>query len=191
MSKGRQERPWKFEINCSAQQDLQVTKLDSENNLDGKGDNRPGFHALGYTSVPEELSLADQQGGTVNTVTIKTMERVAWATAQAPAKSLFMTGFMLWMSGAGVHIFSIMITGMALLNPIKAMFNTNAVFQQFNVPGINLTAQKLVYIAVQFVALGMGVWKLNKMGLLPLTSADWAASMLTLQSYEEISTIAL
>ena len=31
MSKGRQERPWKFEINCSAQQDLQVTKLDSEN----------------------------------------------------------------------------------------------------------------------------------------------------------------
>ena len=73
------------------------------------------------------------KGGTVNTVTIKTMERVAWATAQA--RSLFMTGFMLWMSGAGVHIFSIMITGMALLNPLKAIFNTNKTFEQFNIPG--------------------------------------------------------
>ena len=114
------ERTWKFNINCSQEKDLAITKSDSENKIDGKGDNRPGFHALGYTSVPDELSLADQEGGTINTVTIKTMERVAWATAQAPAKNLFMTGFMLWMSGAGVHIFSIMITGMALLNPIKA-----------------------------------------------------------------------
>ena len=111
--------------------------------------------------------------------------------SQAPAKNLFMTGFMLWMSGAGAHIFSIMITGMALLNPIKAIFSTNTTFQRFNIPGINLTAQKLTFIAVQLVGLSLGIWKLNKMGLLPLTSADWAASMLSLQSYEEVSTIAL
>ena len=102
-----------------------------------------------------------------------------------------MTGFMLWMSGAGVHIFSIMITGMALLNPLKAIFNTNKTFEQFNIPGINLTAQKLTFIAVQCVGLSLGIWKLNKMGLLPLTSADWAASMLSLQTYEETSAMAL
>ena len=186
------DRAWKFSINCSATQDLQISKVESSGDkIDGKGDNRPGFHALGYTSVPNELSLADQEGGTVNTVTIKTMERVAWATAQAPARSLFMTGFMLWMSGAGVHIFSIMITGMALLNPLKAILNTNKTFEQFNIPGINLTAQKLTFIAVQLVGLALGVWKLNKMGLLPLTSADWAASMLSLQTYEETSAMAL
>ena len=54
-----------------------------------------------------------------------------------------------------------------------------------------MTAQKLTFIAVQCVALSLGIWKLNKMGLLPLTSADWAASMLSLQTYEETSAMAL
>ena len=36
-----------------------------------------------------------------------------------------MTGFMLWMSGSGVHIFSIMITGMAIYNPVKSAFTVN------------------------------------------------------------------
>ena len=65
------ERTWKFNINCSKEKDLAITKSDSENKIDGKGDNRPGFHALGYTSVPDELSLADQEGGTINRLPLK------------------------------------------------------------------------------------------------------------------------
>ena len=107
-----------------------------------------------------------------------------------PASQLFMTGFMLWMSGAGVHIFSIMITGMALLNPLKAIANTGEVFKRFKAPRgarLNLLPMKLTYIAIQLVAFSMGIWKINKMGLLPLTSADWSASMLQLRNFQETS----
>jgi hypothetical protein len=172
---------WRFELNCSKKEDGIVS-------AEAKGDSRPGFSAVGFSSISGELDIADQEGGSSDTQTA-TMEKVAWATAKAPAGSLFMTGFMLWMSGAGVHIFSIMITGMALLNPLKAIAGTNETFKRFNVPGvrINLTPMKAAYVGIQLVALSMGIWKINKMGLLPLTSADWANSMLALLKYDESS----
>ena len=37
----------------------------------------------------------------------------------SPGKELFMTGFMLWMSGTGLNIFTMMITGMAVWRPIS------------------------------------------------------------------------
>mmetsp|Transcript_50163 Transcript_50163/g.115788 ORF Transcript_50163/g.115788 Transcript_50163/m.115788 type:complete len:136 (-) Transcript_50163:11-418(-) len=49
-----------------------------------------------------------------------------------PAKSFMMTGFMLWMSGNGVHIFSIMITFYAIYNPIKSALGVNGVFSRFH-----------------------------------------------------------
>ena len=42
-----------------------------------------------------------------------------------------MTGFMLWMSGNGVHIFSIMITFYAIYNPIKSAIGVNSAFARF------------------------------------------------------------
>ena len=44
----------------------------------------------------------------------------AWDVAFGPAKNLPMNAFMLYMSGAGVQIFSMMVVGMLLTNPIKA-----------------------------------------------------------------------
>ena len=42
-----------------------------------------------------------------------------------------MTGLMLWMSGSGVHIFSIMITFYAVYNPVKSAFTVNTAFARF------------------------------------------------------------
>ena len=98
-----------------------------------------------------------------------------------------MTGFMLWMTGSGVHLFSIMIVGMSLFNPIKAIMAVNTTFKRFELPGVNLAGAKLKFIAIQIVALGMGIWKLNKMGLLPVTSADWMATMITVKTQNEFS----
>ena len=39
-----------------------------------------------------------------------------------------------------------------------------------------LLVPKLVYVLLNLVAVGMGLWKINKFGLLPLTEADWIAS---------------
>lgn len=41
----------------------------------------------------------------------------------APFKSLMQTGFMMWMSGSSVNIFSIMVTGMIIMNTLKSFFN--------------------------------------------------------------------
>ncbi|GFZ08279.1 EamA-like transporter family [Actinidia rufa] len=45
----------------------------------------------------------------------------AWEVAQAPFKNLLMMGFMMWMAGSTVHLFSIGITFSALLQPISAL----------------------------------------------------------------------
>lgn len=36
-----------------------------------------------------------------------------------------MNAFMMYMSGAGIHIFSIMITFMGIMNPVKAILNVH------------------------------------------------------------------
>ena len=137
---------------------------------------------LGYstaaTSVQTTIEPSSVKAGAL---------RGADAVAMAPAKSLFMTGFMLWMTGSGVHLFSIMIVGMSLFNPIKAIMAVNTTFKRFELPGVNLAGAKLKFIAIQIVALGMGIWKLNKMGLLPVTSADWMATMITVKTQNEFS----
>lgn len=38
-----------------------------------------------------------------------------------------------------------------------------------------LWAVKFVFVVMQFVALGVGVWKVNGMGLLPNRRSDWLA----------------
>lgn len=46
-------------------------------------------------------------------------EAEALKIAMAPGGGLLSTGFMLWMSGSTIQIFSIMMIGMAFTNPIK------------------------------------------------------------------------
>jgi len=48
-------------------------------------------------------------------------EQKAWEVAQAPLKNLLMMGFMMWMAGSTVHLFSIGITFSALWQPISAL----------------------------------------------------------------------
>jgi hypothetical protein len=45
----------------------------------------------------------------------------AWEAAQAPFRNLFLMGFMMWMAGNTVHLFSIGITFSALWQPISAL----------------------------------------------------------------------
>lgn len=49
----------------------------------------------------------------------------AWELAYSPGKSIFMTAFMMWMSGSSVNIFSIMITIYSFWNPFKAILQVN------------------------------------------------------------------
>jgi len=94
----------------------------------------------------------------------------------APVRSLPMNLFIMWMTGNEIQIFSIMVTGMAVYSPFQALAATNATFKPFaSDPELrsDVWRCKLVYVVMCFVALGVGLWKLQNMGLLPTGAADW------------------
>ena len=96
----------------------------------------------------------------------------AWEIAIAPAKQLPMNAFGMYMSGNSLQIFSIMMVFMLFKGPITALINMQAVFSRFETEGTQqrLLLVKLVYIGTNLLALALGIWKVNGMGLLPYVS---------------------
>lgn len=80
-----------------------------------------------------------------------------------------MTAIMMYMSGNSLQIFSIMMVVMAFKNPLMGLMATNQAFERFESEGTrgNLGVVKLAYVACQVIALALGIWKVNGMGLLP------------------------
>ncbi|KAB2578915.1 hypothetical protein BFW01_g1143 [Lasiodiplodia theobromae] len=101
----------------------------------------------------------------------------AWELAIAPAKQLPMNAIGMYMSGNSLQIFSIMMVFMLFKNPVNAVININRTFANFETPGTSsrLLGVKLVFVATNCLALALGIWKVNKMGLLPTTRSDWLA----------------
>ncbi|QYS93602.1 ER membrane protein complex subunit 4 [Trichoderma simmonsii] len=99
----------------------------------------------------------------------------AWEVALAPVKGLPMTAIMMYMSGNSLQIFSIMMVFMAFKNPIVGLMSTNQAFERFQTDSNSgqILQTKAVYVAMQFLALAVGIWKINSMGLLPTTRSDW------------------
>jgi hypothetical protein len=93
----------------------------------------------------------------------------AWEVALGPIKNLPMTGIMMYMSGNSLQIFSIMMVFMAFKNPIAGLIATNQAFERFETETNKgkIIQVKLAYVLMQLVALALGVWKVNAMGLLP------------------------
>jgi len=138
----------------------------------------PGFTAA-ISGSKKQMAAAKQtarkQPTTEETDTLKLKK--AWEVALAPIKQLPMTAIMMYMSGNGLQIFSIMMVIMAFKNPIMGLMATNSAFTRFESEGTKaqLLQVKAVYVAMQLVAMALGVWKVNGMGLLPTTRSDWLA----------------
>ncbi|SGZ58200.1 CIC11C00000003004 [Sungouiella intermedia] len=102
----------------------------------------------------------------------------AWEMATSPAKSIPMNLIMSYMTGNSLQMIPIMMTLMLLWNPIRAIFTeTGAAFQDLTNDRIanELLLPKVVFILCHLANTGIGVWKLNKMGLVPNSEADWLA----------------
>ncbi|XP_042513564.1 ER membrane protein complex subunit 4-like [Macadamia integrifolia] len=108
----------------------------------------------------------------------------AWEVAQAPFKNLLMMGFMMWMAGNTVHLFSIGITFSALLQPLNALQGVGKVFEPYKDSKVDTLTPKLLFIALNLGGLALGVWKLNTLGLLPTHASDWVSSLLPAQEVE-------
>lgn len=80
-----------------------------------------------------------------------------------------MNAIMMYMSGNTLQIFSIMMTAMLFMNPLKALTSVGATFARFDNERTHsrLWPVKLAYIALQIATIVLGIWKVNGMGLLP------------------------
>ncbi|KAK7201044.1 hypothetical protein NESM_000164400 [Novymonas esmeraldas] len=109
-----------------------------------------------------------------------------------PLKQLPMTGFMMWMVGNDVSIFSIMFVGMAVVNPLQAIFGAGKMFAEFE-ESANADRQirsavnqaRWIYIGCCLIAFLVALVKLNWMELLPVSSMDWMDN--TPPTYQELS----
>ncbi|KAJ1735139.1 hypothetical protein LPJ61_000702 [Coemansia biformis] len=114
----------------------------------------------------------------------------AWEVAIGPGKSLPMQAFMAWMSGTSVSIFSILITGMILMSPLRAIMGVQQAFAGLERGGksakVDLTMQKAVFVAINLAGILFGMYRLSIMGLLPTTTSDWLA-FLPPKTYVEYS----
>eukprot|EP00842_Homolaphlyctis_polyrhiza_P004912 jgi/Hompol1/5421/HPOL_004422-RA len=121
----------------------------------------------------------------------------AWDTAFTPAKSIPMNAFMLYMTGNGIQIFSILVTVMMLFNSVNSMINVSKAFERFQISsgpkktGLAALAAlasdplllpMIAFVLMQAANLGLATWKCNSMGLLPTTSSDWLAFLESKQS---------
>lgn len=119
----------------------------------------------------------------------------AWELAIAPAKQLPMNAIGanyllqnkqsqstnnisgMYMTGNTLQIFSIFMVFTLFKTPILAVLNIQRVFAPFETPENSgrLIPVKAVYVLMNLLMLGLGVWKVNQMGLLPTTRSDWLA----------------
>jgi len=105
------------------------------------------------------------------------------AVAMAVGKQLMMTAFMLWMSGSGLQIFSIMMLGMAFWTPFQKLFNVNQEFVRYADSGVDITVPKLVFLGLNVLGILLAVYKSHTLGLVP-TPADWAPVPVVKQALE-------
>ncbi|VDO77293.1 unnamed protein product [Heligmosomoides polygyrus] len=110
--------------------------------------NPPGFHP-GTISAQHHVD-SDQSSEQQEHLAKKR----AWDVAMAPAKSLPMNMFMMYMAGRSVSIFPIMMVGMMLWRPAKALFS-------------------IIFILGNLGAIALAIYKVHTMGLLPNTPSDW------------------
>jgi len=138
----------------------------------------PGFTATSSGSKKQQGSSKTAVRAPLTPAEMDTLKlKKAWEVALAPVKQLPMTAIMMYMSGNSLQIFSIMMVGMAFKNPIMGLMATNQAFEKLESEGTKgkIVMVKAVYVAMQLLALALGIWKVNGMGLLPTTRSDWLA----------------
>jgi len=133
----------------------------------------PGFDAVLASSLAtregEDSTLATRR----REQELAQKQGYAWQLAKSPVGAVPMMLFMMWMSGSGVQIFSIMITLTNVANPLRAILSSGETFSRFAEPGVDVTLPRLLFCAVHFGTVLFALYKLDKMGLLPTHASDW------------------
>jgi len=124
----------------------------------------PGYNPTG-SQIQGEIALEADQ----NHLILKK----SWDIALGPIKQVPMNLLIMYMSGNSISIFPIMMVGMMLIRPVKAIIATQATFKV--IEGTRMTAQKLIFLLGNLANVALAVYKCHSMGLLPTHASDWLA----------------
>lgn len=80
----------------------------------------------------------------------------------------------MYMAGNSISIFPIMMVGMSLIRPLKAIFTTSQTFKPFS-EVTQIVPQKLIFFVGNLINIGLALYKCHSMGLLPTHASDWLA----------------
>merc|ERR1712238_3564 len=130
---------------------------------------------LAQKSSASDLTVDHKQGAAIRA----RKHAKATAIAFSPGKQIAMNAFMLWMSGRHLNIFSISITTMAITSPVLGILGVGNAFRSCEDPDgkVDLTSSKALFVLINLAWLGLGLYKMATMKLLPLTAADWEGSV--------------
>ncbi|OXU28405.1 ER membrane protein complex subunit 4 [Nasonia vitripennis] len=97
----------------------------------------------------------------------------SWDLALGPLKQVPMNLFIMYMAGNSISIFPIMMVGMLIIRPVKALFTLQQTFKV--IEGTHAFGQKFVFFLGQIVNILLALYKCQSMGLLPTHASDWLA----------------
>nr|CAD7452284.1 unnamed protein product [Timema tahoe] len=97
----------------------------------------------------------------------------SWELALGPLKQVPMNLFIMYMAGNSISIFPIMMVGMLIVRPLKALFTMQTTFKM--IEGSHAIGQKFVYFLGNVASVALALYKCHSMGLLPSHSSDWLA----------------
>jgi hypothetical protein len=117
-----------------------------------------------------------EAGGSVSSDEAKRVELTRKKVAQlakSPVQKIFMTGIMAYMTGSGIHIMTLLMLGMMLMQCVSPIFSVNKAFSQFEGTGVPLLFAKLQFVALHLVGVGIMCYKGYMMGLLRLGATQY------------------
>lgn len=124
----------------------------------------PPAYSTHLTGLHTELSK--------NSDTSHLIMKKSWEVALGPLKQVPMNLFIMYMAGNSISIFPIMMVGMLIVRPLKALLAVGGSFR--GVEG-GSAGQRLVFVLGNLVNVALALYKCHSMGLLPTHSSDWLA----------------
>ena len=168
--------------------------LSKREDLDPPGYSRASFPTPPLSAPPALVTLSDSE-------TVMYSAR-AFELAKAQFGAVGQGAFTLYMIGSQLSVFSIYVLFTMGTTPLRNLLNLQQsafpagrrqrrvivnqpsptphpipppAFLPFALPGVNLTPAKALFLLINAVGVGIFLYKLRSLGLLPLTSADWVS----------------
>ena len=176
-------KKWRFGENGNKDKHFQIF----ENNFNGSIQFDDKCKPPGFVRGDFDGQSSGSSGGGRRDDRQTILMKQAWAKAKSPGKQIFMSGLMMWLSGSTMSIFTLMMMAMVMINPITSLFGVQSAFERYESKDNykQLWLPKLAYIGLNFICVGIGIWKLNALGLLP--TGEHIPPFLPAPSYTEYS----